>query len=382
MPDSHPFEAMQATSPAPISLEALAAKIASRIRLSPEEGLWLFEQAPTAWLQNQANTARSGRVGEAAFYNRNIHFEPTNICVYSCKFCAFYRKPGTTAEEGAWDHGFEILEQKMAQYPVGTLTEVHITGGVHPDRGVEYGEELCRFVKSRRPDIHVKAFTAVEIAFFARKSKLTLEATLQRLKDAGLDSLPGGGAEIFDPEVRRSIAGGKAPAHVWLEVHEAAHRLGLKSNATMLYGHVEAYRHRIDHMTRLRDLQDRTGGLMSFIPLRYRNENNAISHLPEVSAEEDLRNYAVARLYLDNIPHLKAYWVMLGIDLATEALDYGVDDLDGTVDDTTRIYSMAGAEHHPTLTSTDLQARIRSRGREPVERDSWYQPRTSIQGSH
>lgn len=359
------------------NLDFLADKLGRGERLTPEEGLFLFEEAPLPWLKKQADMVRHARVGGGAhaFYNRNIHFEPTNICVYSCKFCAFYRKPGTSEADGAWDHGFEVLAAKLAQYPVGALTEVHITGGVHPDRGVEYGEDLCRFIRHIRPELHIKAFTAVEIAFFARKSKLTLEETLSRLKAAGLDSLPGGGAEIFDKEVRRTIAGGKAPAHTWLEVHEAAHRLGLKSNATMLYGHVEKHTHRIDHMTRLRDLQDRTGGFMAFIPLRYRNENNAISHLPEVSREEDLRTYAVARLYLDNIPHLKAYWVMLGIDIATEALGYGVDDLDGTVDDTTRIYSMAGGMHNPTLTSAELQQRIRSQGRVPVERDSWYRAR-------
>ena len=219
----------------------------------------------------------------------------------------------------------------------------------------------------------MKAFTAVEISFFARKSGISTEETLQRLQSAGLGSLPGGGAEIFDPEVRRKIAGGKAPAHQWLEIHEIAHGIGLRSNATMLYGHVEEHRHRVDHMQRLRDLQDRTGGFMSFIPLRYRNENNALSHLAEVTPEEDLRNFAIARIFLDNIPHLKAYWVMLGVPLATEALDWGVDDLDGTVDDSTKIYSMAGAEEkRPALTSAELQELIRGRGRIAVERDSLY----------
>lgn len=357
---------------------ALSHKLTAQERLTRDEGIWLFEKAPLAWLQKKADEQRVNRVGLSTFYNRNIHFEPTNICVYSCKFCAFYRKPGSTSADGAWDEGLEALGSKLSRYPKGTLTEVHITGGVHPDRGVEYGEAICRFIKDLRPEIHVKAFTAVEIAFFARKSQVTLQEALQRLKAAGLDSLPGGGAEIFDPEVRRTIAGGKAPAHKWLEVHQAAHEMGLKSNATMLYGHVESYAHRIDHMLTLRDLQDRTSGFMAFIPLRYRNENNAISHLPEVSREEDLRTYAVARLFLDNIPHLKAYWVMLGLDIATEALAYGVDDLDGTVDDTTRIYSMAGGMAHPTLPSSVLEERIRSMGRIPVERDSWYQPISAI----
>ncbi len=341
-------------------------------RLTEADGLILYQEAPLPWLKTQADAVRKRLHGENAYYNRNIHFEPTNICVYACKFCAFYRPPKAGEAEGAWEYSLADLQSKLDAYPKGTLTEIHITGGVHPERGVEYGEALCAFVKSQRPEIHIKAFTAVEITFFARKSGISLTQALERLKLAGLGSLPGGGAEIFDPEVRKRIAGGKAPAHTWLEVHEAAHRIGLLSNATMLYGHVEEYRHRLDHMSRLRDLQDRTGGFKSFIPLRYRNESNALSHIPEVLPEEDLRNYAVARLFLDNIPHLKAYWVMLGLDQAEVSLHYGVDDLDGTVDDTTRIYSMAGGMAHPAVTSEDLKTRIRSQGRVPVERDSEY----------
>lgn len=356
------------------TLGFLEEKIKSGARLEGTEGLFLYENAPLDWLQRQADAVRTQRHGRAAFFNRNIHFEPTNTCVYACKFCAFYRPPKAGAAEGAWDYGFEDLREKLSAYPTGSLTEVHITGGVHPDRGVEYGEQLCAFVKTVRPEIHVKAFTAVEVSYFARKSGVTVLEALARLQKAGLDSLPGGGAEIFDPEVRKRIAGGKAPAHTWLEVHEAAHGLGLLSNATMLYGHVEEYRHRIDHMQRLRDLQDRTAGFKSFIPLRYRNESNALSHIPEVTPEEDLRNYAVARLFLDNIPHLKAYWVMLGLEMAGWALAYGVDDLDGTVDDTTRIYSMAGGMAHPGISSNRLKELISAHGRDPVERDSAYQP--------
>jgi aminodeoxyfutalosine synthase len=358
-----------------MTLADIERKLSTGERLDREDALFLLAHAPSEWLREAADEARRRRHGEAVFYNRNIHFEPTNICVYSCRFCAFARKPGATEADGAWDDGPDQLRETVAKYPVGTLTEVHITGGVHPDRGVEYGEELCRAVKESRPEIHVKAFTAVEISFFARKSGISVVESLERLKAAGLDSLPGGGAEIFDPEVRRRIAGGKAPAHQWLEVHEAAHRLGLRSNATMLYGHVEEHRHRVDHMERLRDLQDRTGGFMSFIPLRYRNENNGMSHIPEATPEEDLRTFAVARLFLDNIPHLKAYWVMLGIPQAQAALDWGVDDLDGTVDDSTRIYSMAGAEEKsPVLSSDRIRRLIREKGRVPTERDSWYRP--------
>lgn len=355
------------------ALSLLEKKLDRGERLSAEDGLFLYREAPLPWLQSMAQKVRRNLHGEEAYFNRNIHFEPTNKCVYACKFCAFYRAPKATEADGAWDYSFEDLRRKLDAYPAGTLTEIHVTGGVHPDRGVEYGEALCAFIKSIRPELHVKAFTAVEITFFAKKSGVTLSEALDRLKRAGLDSLPGGGAEIFDPEVRKRIAGGKAPAHTWLEVHEAAHRLGLLSNATMLYGHVEEYRHRIDHMERLRDLQDRTGGFKAFIPLRYRNESNALSHIPEVAPEEDLRNYAVARLFLDNIPHLKAYWVMLGLDMAARALEYGVDDLDGTVDDTTRIYSMAGGMAHPQVTSAELGRIIRSKGRVPVERDSEYE---------
>jgi aminodeoxyfutalosine synthase len=356
-------------------LERIGTDLDAGRRLSPEDALWLWANASSDWLRGRADAVRRRLHGERAFYNRNIHFEPTNKCVYACRFCAFARRPDQGEPDGAWDHTLEEFDAILRAKEPGSITEVHITGGVHPDRGVEYGEDLCRQVHAVHPGAHVKAFTAVEISFFARKSGLSLEETLGRLQTAGLGSLPGGGAEIFDPEVRRKIAGGKAPAHQWLEIHEIAHRIGLRSNATMLYGHVEEPRHRIDHMLRLRDLQDRTGGFMSFIPLRYRNENNALSHLPEVSPEEDLRNYAIARLFLDNIPHLKAYWVMLGVPLATRALAWGVDDLDGTVDDTTRIYSMAGAEEkRPSLSSAELQDLIRSQGRIPVERDSLYQP--------
>ena len=355
------------------ALQDIYQKVRDRQRISEEEAVLLYQHGDLKILQELADGIRREKHQAKAFYNRNIHFEPTNKCVYACKFCSFARKPKATEEDGAWDYGIADLKEQLDKYPVGSLTEVHITGGVHPDRGVDFGEELVGFIKKERPEIHVKAFTAVEITWMAKVSKLSLTETLTRLKAAGLDSLPGGGAEIFDPEIRRKIAGGKAPADRWLEVHGEAHRVGLASNATMLYGHIEEYHHRVDHMARLRQLQDETGGFNSFIPLRYRNENNSMSNLSEVSLDEDMKNFAIARIFMDNIPHLKAYWVMLGVEEAFKALDFGVDDMDGTVDDSTKIYSMAGSIENPALSSKYLINRIQEQGFKAVERNSIYE---------
>ncbi|MCH2208682.1 MAG: CofH family radical SAM protein [Lentisphaerales bacterium] len=354
-------------------LETIEEKIAGELRITTDEALWLYENAPTQWLQKQADFIRQKLHSNKTFYNRNIHFEPTNKCIYSCKFCSFYRKPNATEEDGAWDYSLQDLEEKLAKYGQNDLTEIHITGGVHPDRGIDWAVELLTHIKKLRPSIHIKAFTAVEVTWMCKVSKVSLEEGLKTLQKAGLDSLPGGGAEIFDPEIRRKIAGGKAPADRWLEVHGTAHRIGVQSNATMLYGHIEKFRHRVDHMDKLRKLQDESHGFNSFIPLRYRNENNKMSGRDEVTQEEDFRNFAIARIFLDNIKHLKAYWVMLGVENAFASLDYGVDDLDGTVDDTTKIYSMAGSMDSPALTSQFLIDSITELGRLPIERDSLYQ---------
>lgn len=354
-------------------LDKLEEKIADKVRISVEEAIWLYINAPTNWLKNQADRIRKELHSDKAFYNRNIHFEPTNKCIYSCKFCSFYRKPNATEADGAWDYSFEDLEEKLSKYGPNDLTEIHITGGVHPDRGIDWAVELLTFIKKLRPNIHIKAFTAVEVTWMCKVSKVSLEEGLSTLKQAGLNSLPGGGAEIFDPDIRRKIAGGKAPADRWLEVHGAAHKIGIQSNATMLYGHIEEFSHRVDHMNKLRELQDITGGFNAFIPLRYRNENNKMSGRDEVTQEEDFRNFAIARIFMDNVKHLKAYWVMLGVENAFASLDYGVDDLDGTVDDTTKIYSMAGSIESPALTSEFLIDSIEELGRRPVERDSVYQ---------
>lgn len=363
---------MTAIAPTSSQLKAIQSAVEKNQPLSREQGLYLYQECPTEALQTLAHQRKLAFHGDKVFYNQNVHFEPTNLCVYSCKFCSFYRSPKAKNDPEAWDHSLQDAERFLKRFDNVPLTEVHITGGVHPDRELSFWCDLIRLFKRLRPGIHIKAYTAVEIAFMARKAEKSVREVLEILKEAGLDSLPGGGAEIFNQEVRRKIAGGKAPSHRWLEIHQVAHEIGLCSNATMLYGHVESFADRIDHMLLLRELQERTGGFNSFIPLKYRNENNALSEMQELPVEEDLRNYAVSRLMLHNIRHLKAYWVMSGGQIAEKSLMYGVDDLDGTVYDTTKIYSMAGSIEHPTLTKDQLHGMIRKHGFVPVERDSIY----------
>lgn len=351
--------------------EALWEKVQASEPLSDEEALFLYESQNLAFLGALATLVRQRLHGKIAYYNRNFHIEPTNICIYECAFCSFARKPG---EPGGWEYTPDEIEALATRY-VGTgVTEVHIVGGVHPKRGIEYYADILRRIKRILPDIHIKAFTAVELKVMCARSRMSYEEGLLALKEAGLDSLPGGGAEIFHPEIRRQICATKASTEEWLAIHRTAHRLGIPSNATMLYGHIERYEHRVHHMRLLRELQEETGGFNCFIPLKYRRENNALSHLGEVSIMEDLKNYAVSRLYLHNIPHLKAYWPMIGRTAAQLSLDFGVDDLDGTIDDTTRIYSMAGGEEHPAMSTEELEHLIRSAGYEPQERDSLYRP--------
>lgn len=349
----------------------IAAKVFARQRLNPEEGLFLFEQTGLGYLGFLADWVRHNLHGDKAYFNRNVHIEPTNICVYSCHFCS-YSRLYRNREEG-WELSSDQMLDILKKYDGQPITEVHIVGGVHPKLDLNFFLELLQRIKAYRPDLHIKGFTAVELHYMFRKAKLSYEQGLRLLKEAGLGSLPGGGAEIFDPEIREQICADKVDARNWLDLHATAHRLGLSSNATMLYGHLEQYRHRIDHMERLRRLQDHTGGFHTFIPLKFRNKNNDMSHIPESAITEDIRMYAVARLYLDNFPHLKAYWPMLGRERAQMMLAFGVDDMDGTIDDSTRIYSMAGAEEiHPSMTTADIVRLIRQAGRRPVERDTLY----------
>jgi aminodeoxyfutalosine synthase len=355
----------------PEDLQQIGNKIIREKRLSDEEGLLLFENASLSYVGALANFVRLRLHGEKTFFNRNFHIEPTNVCVFSCHFCS-YSRLYAKRDEG-WELTIDQMLDIVKKYDGKPETEVHIVGGVHPKMNLPYFAELIQKIKQHRPDLHIKAFTAVELDYMFRKAKLSVEEGVQLLKEAGLDSIPGGGAEIFDEEIRQKICADKVDADGWLAIHEAIHNAGMHSNATMLYGHIENYSHRIDHMRRLRQLQDKTHGFNTFIPLKFRNKDNDMSHVPEVSLIEDLKVYAVARLYLDNFPHLKAYWPMLGRKNAQLSLAFGVDDIDGTIDDTTKIYSMAGSEEQtPAMTTEEIVGLIKQVKKQPVERDTLY----------
>jgi len=353
------------------TLQAIADKIFDGQRISREEGLYLFENASLAFVGSLANHVREKLHGDKVFFNRNFHIEPTNVCVFSCNFCS-YSRLYAHREEG-WELSLDDMMNIVKKYDGQPVTEVHIVGGVHPKMNLYFFADLLKAIKAHRPDLHIKGFTAVELDYMFRKAKLTNEEGVKVLKEAGLNSIPGGGAEIFDEAIREKICADKVDAEGWLAIHEAIHNAGMHSNATMLYGHIESYAHRIDHMDRLRTLQDKTGGFNTFIPLKFRNGDNDMSSVPEVSLVEDLKMYAVARLYMDNFPHLKAYWPMLGRKNAQLALAFGVDDIDGTIDDTTRIYSMAGAEEQkPEMTTDEIVTLVKQVKRKPVERDTLY----------
>ena len=352
-------------------LKEIAQKVKSGTRISDEECLTLFQKGELAFLGFLANYIREKLHGDNTYFNRNFHIEPTNVCVFSCKFCS-YSRLYAHKEEG-WELSIDQMVDIVKSYDNKPITEVHIVGGVHPKMNMAYFIELIQKIKAHRTDLHIKAFTAVELDYMFRKAKLSVEEGLQQLKDAGLQSLPGGGAEIFHPEIREVIAGDKVSGEGWLRIHEVAHELGMHSNATMLYGHMEKYEHRIDHMSKLRSLQDKTKGFNTFIPLKFRNSNNDMSHIAESTINEDMRLYAIARIYLDNFPHLKAYWPMLGRQNAQLTLSFGVNDIDGTIDDSTKIYSMAGSEEQtPSMTTEELVNLIKQSKRKPIERDTLY----------
>ena len=355
----------------PISFKAIAQKVMLGQRINSEEGLYLFEFDNLPLLGALADFVRREKSGLKTYFNRNFHIEPTNVCVYDCKFCSYSRK--IKKREDGWEYSLEEMIDQVKAYDGVPITEVHIVGGVLPQYDLKFYADLFSAIKAHRPELHVKALTPVEFYYIFNKAKVSFREGMKTLIDSGLESIPGGGAEIFDEKIREEIAGGKCPTEDWLEIHKIAHQLGIPSNATILYGHIEQYAHRIDHMNRLRDLQDETGGFQTFIPLKYRNQNNEMSYLPEVSMLEDLKNYAVSRIFLDNFPHLKAYWPMIGKETAQLSLSFGVDDVDGTIDDTTKIYSMAGAEdQNPAMSTPELIDLIKSAGFIPIERDTLY----------
>jgi aminodeoxyfutalosine synthase len=352
-------------------LKTIAEKVKAGERISDEDALVLFEKGSLAFAGSLANRIREQKHGDITYFNRNFHIEPTNVCVFSCNFCS-YSRVYAHRDEG-WELSMEQMLDIVKSYDGKPVTEVHIVGGVHPKMNLEFFAELMRNIKTYRPELHIKGFTAVELDYMFRKAGKTIEEGLNYLKEAGLDSLPGGGAEIFHPEIREQICADKADAERWLKIHETAHNLGMHSNATMLYGHIEKYYHRVDHMRRLRELQDKTGGFNTFIPLKFRNKDNDMSNVPESTVIEDMKMYAIARIYLDNFPHIKAYWPMLGRQNAQLSLSFGVNDIDGTIDDTTKIYSMAGAEEqNPSMSTAELVTLIKQAKRKPVERGTLY----------
>ncbi|ATL49949.1 aminofutalosine synthase MqnE [Chitinophaga caeni] len=352
-------------------LKVIADKVLRQERLTPADGITLFEKGPLGYVGALANHVRERMHGDKTYFNRNFHIEPTNVCIFTCKFCS-YSRLYKNREEG-WELSIDEMLDIVKKYDNQPVTEVHIVGGVHPKMNLDFFCELIEKIKAHRPDLHIKGFTAVELDYMFRKAKLTVDEGMQKLKDAGLQSMPGGGAEIFDAAIRAQICHDKVDAEGWLNIHKTAHLKGMTTNATMLYGHIENYEHRVDHMERLRQLQDETKGFNTFIPLKFRNKDNDMENVAESSMIEDLRLYSIARLYMDNFPHLKAYWPMLGRSTAQLTLSFGVNDLDGTIDDTTKIYSMAGAEEQrPSLSTAQLAMLIRQAGRKPVERDTVY----------
>ena len=352
-------------------LKTIGQKIIQNERISFEDGVALFEKSSLPYVGALANWKRNELHGDLTYFNRNFHIEPTNVCVFSCKFCS-YSKLYAHKEEG-WELTIDQMMDIVKSYDGKPVTEVHIVGGVHPKLTLAFFLDLMRAIKAHRPALHIKAFTPVELDYMFRKAKVSIQEGMRLAHEAGLDSLPGGGAEIFHPDVRTIICDDKVDANGWLEIHQTAHELGMHSNATLLYGHIEKYEHRIDHIERLRQLQDQTKGFNTFIPLKFRNKDNAMHEVPESTMLEDLKMYAISRLYLDNFPHIKAYWPMLGRQVAQLTLSYGVNDIDGTIDDTTKIYSMAGSEEqNPAMTTLELVRLIKQAKRTPIERGTLY----------
>ena len=352
-------------------LLTIAHKVLNNTRISFDDGVYLFEHAELGFLGILANFLREKRHGDYTYFNRNFHLEPTNLCVYDCKFCSYSRL--IKQKDEGWELTMNEMVDIVKKYDGEPVTEVHIVGGVLPQYDVPFYSALFSAIKKHRPELHVKALTPVEYHYIFKKAKTDYATGMKLMKEAGLDSMPGGGAEIFHPEIREKIAKDKCTGEQWLAIHLEWHKLGMRSNATMLYGHIEEFWHRVDHLEKLRNLQDETGGFQTFIPLKFRNQNNQMFDVAESSVIEDLRNFAISRIYLDNFDHIKAYWAMIGRETAQLSLNFGVDDIDGTLDDTTKIYSMAGAEEQtPAMSTRELVELIRNVGRKAIERDTLY----------
>src|SRR5271170_3074986 len=351
-------------------LKPIAEKVLAGERLSMDDGIALYRSPDLLAVGWLANHVREKRHGNITYYNVNRHINPTNVCVAHCKLCAFGRDPNAP---GAYTFALEEIYARAEQGVREGVTEFHIVGGLHPDLPFEYFLEMIRGLKQRCPGVHLKAFTMVEVGYFARIAKLSIEETLRQMKEAGVDSLPGGGAEIFHPRVRKIICDHKVSGQMWLQIARTAHEVGLRLNATMLYGHIETPEERVDHLLQLRATQDQTHGFVTFIPLAFHPANTALAHLPSTSGIDDLKTIAVSRLLLDNFDHIKAYWIMLTPRIAQVALRFGANDLDGTVVEE-KIYHDAGATTPEHLTRIELERLIRAAGRAPVERDTRYNP--------
>jgi aminodeoxyfutalosine synthase len=346
-------------------------KVINEKRISTGECHYLYENGSLGFLGSLANIVRERKHGHTTYFNRNFHIEPTNVCIYDCKFCSYSRLIKKRKE--GWEYSMDDIMNIIFEYDRKPVTEVHIVGGVLPRYDLKFYIELFKKIKDHRKDLHIKALTPVEFHYIFKKARVDYKAGLKQLREAGLDSIPGGGAEIFHDEIRQKIAAEKCSTRDWLRLHSTWHEMGGRSNATILYGHIESYKHRVHHMELLRQLQDTTRGFQTYIPLKFRNKDNEMSHVPEISIVEDLRNYAVSRIFLDNFDHIKAYWPMISRSVAQLALSFGVDDIDGTIDDSTKIYSMAGAEEQtPVMTSREIVNLIKDAGRRPVERDTLY----------
>ena len=352
----------------PTRLSNIEEKVYSGERLSFDEGLFLEEHVDLLTLGRLANIVRERKNGNLAFYNTNIHLNPTNVCVYRCVFCAFRTD---LKSERAYTFSDDMIRERAREAEAAGATEIHVVGGLHHQKPFDWYVNVVRVIHEAVPSLHIKAWTGVEINWFSFLTKRSYKSVLEELIEAGLGSMPGGGAEIFDTEIREQICEHKADSQSWIDIHRAAHELGLRTNATMLYGHLEEPRHRIDHLCKLRELQDDTGGFQTFIPLAFHPENTGLDHLPKPSGLMDLKTIAISRLMLDNFDHIKAYWIMLGEKIAQTALAFGADDLDGTVVHEL-IYHDAGAETPEGLTVEQIHALIREAGRDPVERDTLY----------